>query len=445
MEWRGARLALVARCVLIAVLGTYLGMTLTYPAAFWPLGFVVFFFGTTLAHGWIALRRGAWILYPLLVIFLESIALSVVIAFPNPISGFDLPVQYPFRSSYFVIIILFVVSTAFAYRALFPLGAGISCALVWAVISAWIGSLDSTVGWSNLSEFDVIDRDAVLETVAQPTFFSSSARSIEILSILLAGSLVAALVARSRWQVRRVLKAEEEREIARQEQNFIRETFGQYVPDSVVNTILEDRGRLLPKKREATILFVDIEGFTALGERLDAEGLFTVLDAYFNEVGQAIAENGGTITQFQGDAILAGFNVPVADPNHADHAIAAAKAILSRVSEQSYQGERVKVRIGIHTGEVVAGTVGGGARLTFTVHGTAVNMAARLEQLNKSTETRVLISDATLQAAKDGQGTRPIGSFPIPGLRQPVVVSTLSNLQEPTPVLEARNMGSENR
>ena len=449
MEWRGARLALVARCLIIGVMGTYLGMTVAYPAAFWPLGFVAFFFGTTLAHGWLARRHPDKVMWPLLIILLESAALAVVVAFPNPISGFDLPVQYPFRTSFFVVIILYVVSTAFSYRALFPLGAGISCALVWGSFSVWINERPDTVNFSSFASVEEVTRDSILNLIAQPTFFAFDDRRVEIIAIVLTGLLVAALVARSRWQVRRILKAEAERQQAQTEQSFIRETFGRYVPDSVVTTILEDRGRLLPKKRVATILFADIEGFTALGDRLDAEGLLTVLNAYFDEVGQAIAENGGTITQFQGDAILAGFNVPVSDANHADDAIAAAKAILDRVNGRDFQGEKLNVRIGIHTGEVVAGSVGGGARLTFTVHGTAVNVAARLAQLNKDTGTRLLISAATLKAAQAAPPAHFVGSYPLPGLTTPVEVGTLSELLPPTAPEPSdpapTDMGAQNR
>ncbi|MCZ6773304.1 MAG: adenylate/guanylate cyclase domain-containing protein [Proteobacteria bacterium] len=106
-----------------------------------------------------------------------------------------------------------------------------------------------------------------------------------------------------------------------EDQAFIRETFGKFVPESIVATVLKDRGVIRPQLREATILFTDIEGFTAICERLQPEEVVAMLNEYFAVAAGPIHESGGVITQFQGDAMLASFNLPVEDPNHAANAV----------------------------------------------------------------------------------------------------------------------------
>jgi adenylate cyclase len=101
------------------------------------------------------------------------------------------------------------------------------------------------------------------------------------------------------------------------------------------------------------------------------------------------------VTQFQGDAILATFNVPVADDEHAANAVRAACDMLTSVAGNEFAGERLNIRIGINTGTVVAGAIGARGRLNYTVHGDAVNLAARLEGMNKQYGTHLLISQAT--------------------------------------------------
>jgi class 3 adenylate cyclase len=109
----------------------------------------------------------------------------------------------------------------------------------------------------------------------------------------------------------------------------------------------------------------------------------------------------GVVTQFQGDAILAIFNVPVADSDHATKAVCAARDMLTSVAGNEFAGERLRIRIGINTGSIVAGAIGARGRLNYTVHGDAVNLAARLESLNKQYATHLLISEATAAQVRD--------------------------------------------
>lgn len=208
-----------------------------------------------------------------------------------------------------------------------------------------------------------------------------------------------------------------------EDQEFIRETFGKFVPASIATTVLEDRGIVRPQLREATILFTDIEGFTAICEKLSPEEVIAMLNEYFAVVAEPIRDAGGVITQFQGDAMLVSFNLPVEDPYHADSAVRAALGIQRITQTRRFVDDiALKTRVGINTGLVVGGTVGDGDHLGYTVHGDAVNLAARLEQLNKEYGSHILIAQRTAQLAGDGFALREIGKISIRGHEDSILV-----------------------
>ena len=183
--------------------------------------------------------------------------------------------------------------------------------------------------------------------------------------------------------------------IGLRERALIRETLGRFVPEKVASSLLKGGGDIPVQQTQATILFCDIEGFTKLTETLGPVKIVTVLNAYFSAMVDILERRDGVVTQFQGDAILATFNVPVADPEHAANALAAACEMLEDVRINRYDDVVINIRIGINTGEVVAGAIGAKGRLNYTVHGDAVNLAARLEALNKEHGSRLLVSEST--------------------------------------------------
>ena len=198
------------------------------------------------------------------------------------------------------------------------------------------------------------------------------------------------------------------------EQKVIRDTLGRYLPEPVARSILKEHGELAPQTSVATVFFCDVVGFTSLSEDFGAEATVEVLNAYFSEAVSILEKHQGIVTQFQGDGILAVFNLPLTNANHAYSAVMAALEIVECVGQQEFSGTRLSVRIGICTGEVVAGAVGAKGRLTYTVHGDAVNSAARIESINKTTGTNVLISASTARQLQKVH-TRSIGTFDIRG------------------------------
>ncbi|MBT3915485.1 MAG: adenylate/guanylate cyclase domain-containing protein [Rhodospirillaceae bacterium] len=210
------------------------------------------------------------------------------------------------------------------------------------------------------------------------------------------------------------------------ERETIRNLFGKYVPERVAEKLLAADGALEPQAAEATILFVDLAGFTNLSEQLKPQEIVDILNTYFSAVVDIIEQNSGVITQFQGDAILAIFNVPMPDEDHAAHAINAAREIHREINGSLFIGQKLSCRIGINTGSVIAGNVGAQARLNYTVHGDAVNLAARLEQLNKEFGTGTLVSASTV-ALVSGENFEPKGEVDIRGKVEKVTVYSFTD------------------
>ena len=179
------------------------------------------------------------------------------------------------------------------------------------------------------------------------------------------------------------------------ERELMRETLGRFVPEKVASSLLAGGGQIEPQQVIATILFSDIESFTQMTESLGPVKIVDVLNAFFSAMVVVLEKHGGVVTQFQGDAIMATFNVPVTNPDHAANAVRAAQEMLSQVAENDFAGETLAMRVGVNTGPVVAGAIGAEGRLSYTVHGDAVNLAARLESLNKEYGTRLLVSENT--------------------------------------------------
>jgi class 3 adenylate cyclase len=207
------------------------------------------------------------------------------------------------------------------------------------------------------------------------------------------------------------------------ERKLIRDTLGQYVPEEVARRLLSGGGRIEPIERKASVLICDIEGFAEITDSLGSRGVVEFLNAYFEVVVGIIERHGGVVTQFQGDAVLAVFNLPIADRDHGANALRAAIGIVAATAGQEFAGVRIRNRVGLSTGRVVAGAVGSTGRLSYTVHGNAVNLAARLEQLNKEYGTRILLSDKTAERCP-GIPLRRVDEARIRGHAEPVTLYT---------------------
>jgi len=214
--------------------------------------------------------------------------------------------------------------------------------------------------------------------------------------------------------------------------------FETYVAPDLVTQVLKnsDSLKLGGEKKTLTVLFSDIRGFTSYSEGLDPEALVHLLNNYLDKMSEAVFQNKGTIDKFIGDAVMAIFGAPVAQPNHADLACQSALDMLTELKEinkyQLSQGEpELKIGIGINTGEMTVGNIGSEKRFDYTVIGDAVNLGSRLEGLNKYFKTKILVSESTLNATtKDRFVSREIGPIRVKGREDAVTVYELLDIDQ---------------
>ena len=177
-----------------------------------------------------------------------------------------------------------------------------------------------------------------------------------------------------------------------------------FVPNSVAEQISLAEGPLIDTqtvKRECSILFIDLVSFTSLAEKLSPETLILTLNQYFGVIAEPIERHNGVINQFQGDAILASFNLPTEDSNHSASAVSAALEIQETLRYHRFHNDlTLSTRVGVNTGTVVGGFIGTPDRLSYTVYGDEVNIAARLQEFCKSRNVSNLVSLKTTTALR---------------------------------------------
>ncbi len=187
-----------------------------------------------------------------------------------------------------------------------------------------------------------------------------------------------------------------------QDRERLREAFGTFVDPHLTERVLEEGTDLAGEEVEVSLLFMDIRGFTTYSERAAARAVVARLNDLYGEVVPVILRHGGHANKFIGDGLLAVFGAPDRLNDHADRAVAAGLQIARTVGER-YHGE-LRIGVGINSGRVVVGTIGGGGRLDFTVIGDPVNTAARVESATRQTDDDVLITEATRSLLRSDLG-----------------------------------------
>jgi adenylate cyclase len=209
--------------------------------------------------------------------------------------------------------------------------------------------------------------------------------------------------------------------------------FGKYVSHDILDQIMKKDIVLGGEKRELTILFSDIRGFTGISEKLSPEELVDFLNTYFTRVTRVIMGQKGLVDKFIGDAIMAFWNAPLLDQDHAEHAVYAALAMKEELEHvrKEHEGKypRMDIGIGINTGEAVVGNVGSNERLSYTAIGDSVNLASRLEGLTKYYGVAILISESTRKRLKKDVTVRELDLVKVKGKKEPVRVYEVVGLQ----------------
>lgn len=415
-ERRGFRLAVIGRtCALVALAAFYFAV---FP---WPnnIAMAVLFL-TAAAVGLVPLalvgsrfeRSGRFALFAF-----DVAAISAMLAFAPLSSGDDIPQNFIFLSSrhqyYYAVVALSVLTLSPAL----VLWTGVCAVAGLAGATGWIVS-----GMERVASFGDLprgpSREQFLAIVFDPDFLPIAVRANEGLVIALSTGIAALAVQRARNMVRAHAATEEKR-------NRVQQLLGRYVPAQVAQQLV-DSGQLAPQLRQATILFADIEGFTRLSEHLAAAQVIGLLNGFFGAAATRVEAEGGIVVNHVGDALIAAFNAPLPVEDHAARAVNAARALQSLVAGRDFEGHRLRLRIGIATGPVAAGTVGGTTSQTYTVYGDTVNVAQRLERLNKELETDCLICGTTFAAARPSCADAvPVGATQVRGREAAIEVFAL--------------------
>jgi len=214
------------------------------------------------------------------------------------------------------------------------------------------------------------------------------------------------------------------------EKRKMKRLFGQYVSKDVYEQLVANPSlaRLGGQRREMTVLFSDIRGFTTVTERGQPEEIVGMLNEYFTRMVDIVFRHRGTVDKFVGDMVMALFGAPLDDPDHADHAVEAALEMIAELVElnQGWKAQgrfaELDIGVGVNTGIMIAGNIGSDAIMSYTVIGDAVNLGSRLESLNKQYGTRIIVSDATRRALKGRYLYRPLGEVVVKGKTEPVAI-----------------------
>jgi adenylate cyclase len=221
----------------------------------------------------------------------------------------------------------------------------------------------------------------------------------------------------------------QERELARLQ----KEKIARFLPRNLADMIIsgEHEDFLKGHRREITVVFIDLRGFTSFVEKADPEEVITILREYQATMGNLVSEYGGTLDRFIGDAVMVYFNDPLPSPNHAHQAvkmaIAMRQAIYSLQEEWKKRGIELGAGIGIATGYATIGAVGFEDRLDYAAIGPVTNLAARL--CSEAQHGQILVSDRVFQVVKKSVIAEPIGELMLKGIQRPVAVSQVVGMR----------------
>lgn len=315
------------------------------------------------------------------------------------------PAAFYLKAPTLLYVFLFIALRALRFDPTYVVVAGVGAA------AGWAGMVLYALAEPSLTS--LVTHDYILYITSSRILIGAEVD--KILCIVFVTAVLATAIVRAR---RLLTHSVTEAAVARELSRFVAPEVASHIAQAE-RAVEPGDGRVL----EATILFCDIEGFSTISERLTPERLMRTLNEYFAAVSEVVDRHGGVVTAYQGDAVLIGFNTARPEPRHAENGLRTALGIQAMVMGRRFgDGLLLKTRCGINTGSLLSGAVGTQDRLLFTVYGDEVNIAARLEQLNKSFGTYVLASEQTLTAAGGGFRAKPMGELQVRGRSRPVSV-----------------------
>ncbi len=402
----------IIQLVIVSIFGLLYAIapkTFSQEADFAPVPWVLsLYLGFSLFRFYLAVNRKLpdWMLYLSSVVDI-ALLLGLIWSFHLQ---YEQPPSFYLKAPTLLYLFIFIAIRALHFDPRFVISTGVSAALGWVLMVVY-------VLFSNPAD-SMITRNYVEYMTSNSVLIG--AEFDKIISILMVTGVLALALQRARsLLIESVIEGSAARDLSR------------FVPQEVAQKVTQSEEGAITGKgevNECTIVFTDIEGFTAISESLSPEQLIEALNHYFSLIAGPISHYGGVISQFQGDAVLATFNLPKPDPDHAANAVRAALEIQSLLDGVLFgDGIAFNTRVGINTGPVVGGLVGSGDRVGYTVHGDNVNLTARLEQLNKDYGTRIILADSTREKIPQGLfAFRELGEVSLRGLNRPVRIFSVS-------------------
>jgi adenylate cyclase len=352
----------------------------------------------------------------------DSVLLAFTLVVPNPIAAVQLPVQMELRFGNFVYFYVLLAGLAFTYQPRLLLWGGITGALSWAGVVAWIATRPNSVLTLPQGE----TADAVMSRLALPNFVDLDQPFRDIVVYLIVASLLAIVVSRSRRLVERQVSLERERG-----------NLARYFPPATVDRLArQDVALAQVREQNAAVLFADLVGFTHWSERHAPHEVIGLLREVHGRLEDEVFRNHGTLDKFIGDGLMATFGTP--DPGRRDaiNALTCLKAIADDFAawneRRATRGKApIQISVGLHYGPVVVGNIGTDRRLEFAVVGDTVNVASRLEALTREIGSAAAISRAAAEAAREEDAAEadqllvdfaPRGEVTLRGRNEPVAI-----------------------
>ncbi|MBI4992011.1 MAG: adenylate/guanylate cyclase domain-containing protein [Candidatus Harrisonbacteria bacterium] len=222
--------------------------------------------------------------------------------------------------------------------------------------------------------------------------------------------------------------------VVEKEKREIKNLFSKYVSKDVLNEILSDpaKVKLGGEEKEVTVFFSDIRGFTTISEKTTPKELVRILNKYFTAMTKEVLDNGGVLDKYIGDAIMAFWGAPIDDPDQAENALVASLKMLDKLKELNKElkaigDPEINIGIGLYTGPAIVGNVGSDLRFDYTVMGDTVNVASRLEGLNKEYKTQIIIGETTKNKIKGKYNFKFLGSVAVKGRKEPLNIYTIES------------------
>ncbi len=418
-ERRGLKLAILSRTAIVVFALFYLAAVTTlteYSLRWWSIVALTALAATGIAH-YRLIGTGYeswWIKYAAYALDVIAICAFFVII---PVSRADeVPQIIAFRAYgiYYLFPVIALSALSLSWR-LVLWTAAIAVAGWWAAFFWIISGMERTLSWADMPAGST--RQHYEEIFLSIDFIGRGNRIEETGFLFFASCIIALVVYRARAVFFAQIKAQRAESAERAARLNVTETFGRFVPNTIADDLIRGKGNLESRETHASVLVLDIAGFTRFAEDNSLAEVIERLNAFLAMCSEAIVEQSGVVIAFTGDGLLASFNAPRETDNPAEKALAAAESLLERSADHSFV-----VRIGVASGTVVAGSVGSSSHMAFTIYGPAVNRAARLEALCKPEEQSLLVDADTVRLADARNRYSSLGDRQIRGVERSVEI-----------------------